>query len=238
MSASRCARRAQFSGPTGSSPGANKLVVLSDNNSWGATSDTNSGNDIGTWAGVKTKGFVYAVGDVPLTDSTVFNVPADPGDGSFCTTMSGDEAVDGIPWSPRFTALAMEPGSVLDLDGGTMTVETATGAGTVTNGTLVVTRALVVDPSVFEPGGGIVLDDDLVLGEGAKVVFPTADVHRRQRYGLYTLAAATGSISGFAGTSMLDVGDQQASGWAVRLSADGKTLSLERVWEGSLLLLQ
>ncbi len=219
-------------------PGANRLVVLSDNCAWGATADTNSGNNIGTWAGVNYKGFAYAEGDVSLAECRDFIVPTDPGDGSFCTTMSGDEAVDGIPWSPRFTALAMEPGSVLDLDGGTLTVETATGAGTVTNGTLVVTRALVVDPSVFEPGGGIVLHGDLVLGEGAKVVFPTADAHRRQPFGLYTLAAAMGSVSGFAGTSMLDVGEQQSSGWAVRLSADGKTLSLERVWEGSLLLLQ
>ena len=219
-------------------PGANRLIVLSDNCSWGATSDTNSGNDIGTWAGVKTKGFAYAVGDVPLTECSDFSIPTDPGDGSFCTTKCGDSAVDGIAWSPAFQNLALEPGSILDLDGGTLTVETATGAGTVTNGTLVVTRALLVDPGVFEPGGGIVLHGDLVLGEGAKVVFPTADAHRRQPFGLYTLAIATGSVSGFAGTSMLDVGGQQSSGWAVRLSADGKTLSLERIWEGSLLLLQ
>ena len=213
-------------------PGANKLVILSDNNSWGATSDTNSGNDIGTWAGVKTKGFVYAVGDVPLTDSTVFNVPADPGDGSFCTTKSGDSALDGTSWSPVFQNLAMEEGSSLDLDAlGSLSVETAKGVGSIANGDLAVTRALVVDPAIFENNGGLAVDGDLAFGSGAKITFPNANDYRDNPVGLYTLATATGSITGFD-PSMIDLGDQRPC-WTVHLSANGKTLQLELSPEGT-----
>ena len=215
-------------------PGANKLVVLSDNNSWGATSDTNSGNDIGTWAGVKTKGFVYAVGDVPLDNCSDFTAPADPGDGSLFTTKSGDSAIDGIAWSPVFRNLAMEEGSTLDLDAlGSLSVETAKGVGSVANGDLAVTQALVADPVIFESNGGLAVDGDLAFGAGAKITFPDANDHRDNAVGFYTLATATGAITGFDPT-MLDLGDQRAC-WAVHLSADNKTLTLELFPEATVL---
>ena len=204
-------------------PGPNRVVVVAPSCTWGATKD----NATGTWEGQAYKGFVYYPGDHELDDQTSYLYPDDPGDGSFCTTMSGDETIDGVQWSPRFKALAMEPGSILDLDGGKLTVETATGSGLVTNGTLTVTGALVVNPDVLVGGGGLTVDGDLVFGSGAKISFPGADDYRHER-GQYTLATATGTITGFTGPSMLDLGGQ-TSDWAVRLSADGKTLMLERI---------
>ncbi len=145
--------------------------------------------------------------------------------------------MDGVAWSPSFKNLAMEPGSILDLDGGKQTVETATGAGTVANGSLTVTQALVVDPGVFLPSGGITEEGDLTFGAGAKITFPNADDYRRTPFGQYTLATATGTISGFTGASMLDLGDQHRD-WTVRLSADGKTISIERIPRGTILYAQ
>ena len=217
-------------------PGANKLVVLSDNCSWGATSDT--GNDIGTWAGVKTKGFVYAVGDVPLDNCSDFIVPTDPGDGSLFTTKSGDPAIDGIAWSPTFQNLAMEAGSTLDLDAlGGLTVETAKGVGSVANGDLEVTQAWKVDPAIFTNNGGIAVDGDLVFGPGAKISFPDADDYRNVHVGAYTLATTTGTVSGFTGKTMLDLGGRRGR-WTVSLTADQKTLKLQRLPDGTAIFVQ
>ncbi len=211
-------------------PGPNKVVVVAPSCTWGATKD----NATGTWSGQAYKGFVYYPGDHELDDQENYLYPDDPGDGSFCTTMSGDEALDGVQWTPRFKALAMEPGSVLDLDGGKLSVETATGAGTVTNGNLTVTQALEVDSGVFLPSGGITVEGDLAFGAGAKITFANADDFRRTPLGnQYTLATVTGNISGFVGASMLDLGNQRPD-WAVRLSADGKSILLQRIPKGTI----
>ena len=207
-------------------PGANRLVVLSDNCSWGATADTNSGNDIGTWTGVNYKGFAYAEGDVSLAECSDFSVPTDPGDGSFCTTKCGDEALDGIAWAPSFQNLAMEADSTLCLDGA-LSVETAKGAGLVTNGTLTVTRALDVDPTIFERNGGIAVDGDLVFGSGAKVSFADSDNYSKEAAVAYTLATATGAITGFD-SSMLELGGKRRC-WKVQLINGGKELVLELI---------
>ena len=158
-------------------PGANKLVVLSDNNTWGATSDTNSGNDIGTWAGVKTKGFVYAVGDVPLTECSDFSVPADPGDGSLFTTKSGDDALDGISWGATFTALSMAPDSLLDLGGRDYTFAGFENAGTVvSNGNATVTTTWTIDCSkvAFDDWESSTFTGTLTIGDNAEIVLENA----------------------------------------------------------------
>ena len=110
--------------------------------------------------------------------------------------VSGDETLDGISWRPHFKALAMESGSVLDLDGDDMSVETATGAGTVTNGSLTVTQSLQVSPSVFEDGG-IAVEGNLILGAGATISFANSDDFRKRSAGSFTLATASEGIEGF-----------------------------------------
>ena len=206
-------------------PGANRIVFLSDNNNYGATWDPNN-ETIGLWAGVNYLGFAYAVGDVPVTDPADFHVPTDPGDGSFCTTKCGDETLDGIAWAPSFQNLAMEADSTLCLDGA-LSVETAKGAGLVTNGTLTVTRALDVDPTIFERNGGIAVDGDLVFGSGAKVSFADSDNYSKEAAGAYTLATATGTITGFD-SSMLELGGKRRC-WKVQLINGGKELVLELI---------
>ncbi|MBQ6245736.1 MAG: hypothetical protein IJK04_02635, partial [Kiritimatiellae bacterium] len=134
---------------------------------------------------------------------------------------------------PDFAALAMESGSVLDLDNEGLAVGTATGSGTVTNGHLTVTQALVVSPGVFEDVG-IAVDGNLVLGAGAKISFPNSDSLRKRDAGSFTLATASGTISGFTGPSMLEI-DGSHKCWKANLSADGKTLSLEQVPEATVL---
>ena len=108
--------------------------------------------------------------------------------------MSGDETLDGVHWRPHFKALVMEAGSVLDLDGDAMSVETATGAGTVTNGSLTVTQALQVSPSVFAPNGGLSVDGKLFLGAGATISFANSDDFRKRSAGSFTLATASEGI--------------------------------------------
>lgn len=142
-------------------------------------------------------------------------------------------AYGGAYQRPDFAALAMESGSVLDLDGDGLAVGTATGSGTVTNGHLTVTQALVVSPGVFEDGG-IAVDGNLVLGAGAKISFPNSDSLRKRDAGSFTLATASGMISGFTGPSMLEI-DGSHKCWRANLSADGKTLSLEQVPEATVL---
>lgn len=142
-------------------------------------------------------------------------------------------AYGGTYQRPDFAALAMESGSVLDLDGDGLAVGTATGSGTVTNGHLTVTQALVVSPGVFEDGG-IAVDGNLVLGAGAKISFPNSDSLRKRDAGSFTLATASGMISGFTGPSMLEI-DGSHKCWKANLSADGKTLSLEQVPEATVL---
>ena len=213
-------------------PGPNRLVVVAPGCGWGATGD----NGTGTWAGINYKGFVYCRGDHILDDQESYRFPDDPGDGTFCTTMSGDSTKDGVSWSPVFRNLAMEPGSVLDLDGGSLSVETATGSGSVANGTLTVTGELAVDASVLAGGGGIAVDGDLVFGAGAKVTFPDADSYNGSSFAEFTLATATGAIRGFT-PSMLDLGDQRSS-WGAGLSDGGRTLKLRRIPKQTFLMLQ
>ncbi len=158
-------------------PGANRLVVLSDNCSWGATSDTNSGNDLGTWAGVKTKGFAYAAGDVPLTECSDFSIPTDPGDGSFCTTKCGDDALDGISWGATFTALSMAPDSLLDLGGRDYTFAEFENAGTVvSNGNATVTTTWTIDCSkvAFDDWESSTFTGTLTIGDNAEIVLENA----------------------------------------------------------------
>ena len=212
-------------------PGPNRLVVVSPGCGWGATGD----NGTGTWAGINYKGFVYCRGDHILDDQESYHFPDDPGNGTFCTTKSGDSALDGIAWSPVFRNLAMEEGSTLDLDAlGSLSVETAKGVGSVANGDLAVTQALVVDPAIFENNGGLAVDGDLAFGAGAKITFPDSDIYRENPAGFYTLATATGAITGFIGDSMLELGGTRRC-WKTRLSQDGRTLSLELVPEGTLI---
>ncbi|MBP5544902.1 MAG: hypothetical protein ILM98_12560 [Kiritimatiellae bacterium] len=157
-------------------PGANRLIVLSDNCSWGATSDTRE-SDIGTWAGVNNKGFVYAVGDVPLTDSTLFHAPTDPGDGSFCTTKCGDDALDGISWGATFTALSMAPDSLLDLGGRDYTFAEFENAGTVvSNGNATVTSSWTIDCSqvAFDDWAPSTFTGTLTIGDNAEIVLENA----------------------------------------------------------------
>ena len=208
-------------------PGANSLVILAYECDAGAT----GGGNNAAWASVQ--GFVYAIGDVPITDADKFVSfsATDPGDGTLCTTMSGDEALDGVQWRPHFKALAMEAGSVLDLDGDVMSVERATGSGIVTNGSLTVTQSLQASPSVFAPNGGLSVDGKLVLGAGATISFANSDDFRKRAAGLYPLATASEGIEGFTGPSMLQI-DGSHRCWKANLSADGKTLSLELVSEG------
>ena len=217
-------------------PGANSLVLLADACPIAGTSDKRSGSDIGLWEGVADKGFAYAVGDIPVDDPANFVWLQDPGDGTLCTTMSGDETLDGVQWRPHFGTLAMEAGSVLDLDGDAMSVERAAGSGTVTNGNLTVTQALLVSPSVFADGG-IAVDGKLVLGAGATISFANSDDFRKRAAGSFTLATASAGIEGFTGPSMLQI-DGSHRCWRTSLSADGKTLSLELVAEGFVLLVR
>lgn len=142
-------------------------------------------------------------------------------------------AYDGAYQRPDFAALAMESGSVLDLDNEGLAVGTATGSGAVTNGHLTVTQALVVSPGVFEDGG-IAVDGNLVLGAGAKISFPNSDSLRKRDAGSFTLATASGTISGFTGSSMLEI-DGSHKCWKANLSADGKTLMLELAPEATVL---
>ena len=142
-------------------------------------------------------------------------------------------AYGGIYQRPDFAALAKESGSVLDLDGDGLAVGTATGSGTVTNGHLTVTQALVVSPGVFEDVG-IAVDGNLVLGAGAKISFPNSDSLRKHDAGSFTLATASGMISGFTGPSMLEI-DGSHKCWKANLSADGKTLMLELAPEATVL---
>ena len=216
-------------------PGPNSLVLLSYDSIEQATT---GGSNLGLWSGV-TKGFAYAVGDVPKTDPADFVLfsTTDPGNGALCTTMSGDEALDGVQWRPHFGTLAMEAGSVLDLDGDAMSVETATGSGIVTNGGLTVTQSLQVSPSVFAPNGGLSVDGKLVLGAGATISFANSDDFRKRAAGSFTLATASAGIEGFTGPSMLQI-DGSHRCWRTSLSADGKTLSLELVAEGFVLLVR
>jgi hypothetical protein len=66
-----------------------------------------------------------------------------------------------------------------------------------------------------------------VFDNGAKISFPDSDSYRDNPAGFYTLATATGSITGFD-PSMLELGGARQC-WNVSLSGDGKTLSLELV---------
>ena len=213
-------------------PGPNRVVVVAPSCGWAATADGASG----TWAGINYKGFVYYPGEHELDDQASYLFPDDPGDGSFCTTMSGDESIDGVQWSPHFKSLTMEQGSVLDLDGGTLSVETATGSGTVVNGSLAIAETLAVDAGVLAGDGGIEVNGNLSFGAGAKISFPDADAYYGATSEEFTLATATGTISGFK-PSMLDLGNQHSS-WGVGLSANGKAILLRRIPVQTVLMLQ
>ena len=162
------------------------------------------------------------------SSSSDYDYFSDPGDGSSVVYMCGDDEADGYSWHGTFQNLAMEAGSTLNVDG-SLSVETAKGAGSVDNGDLTVTQALVVDPTVFANNGGIAVDGDLVFGNGAKISFPDSDSYRENPAGFYTLATATGSITGFD-PSMLELGGTRRC-WNVSLSQDGRALSLELVPE-------
>ncbi len=171
-------------------------------------------------------------------NSSDYGYISDPGDGSSVVYMCGDDEADGYSWHGTFLHLAMETGSTLDLDAlGNLSVETAKGAGTVDNGDLTVTQAWKVDPTIFTNNGGIAVDGDLVFGPGAKISFPEADDYRNVHVGAYTLATATGTVSGFTGKTMLDKGGQRGR-WAVSLTADQKTLQLQRLPDGTVILVQ
>ena len=213
-------------------PGPNRVVVVAPSCGWAATADGASG----TWAGINYKGFVYYPGEHELDDQASYLFPDDPGDGSFCTTMSGDESIDGVQWSPHFKSLTMEQGSVLDLDGGTLSIETATGSGTVVNGSLAIAETLAVDAGVLAGDGGILVNGNLSFGAGAKISFPDADAYYGATTEDFTLATVTGTVSGFT-PSMLDLGNQHSS-WGVGLSANGKAILLRRIPVQTVLMLQ
>lgn len=155
---------------------------------------------------------------------------SDSGDGSSVVYMCGDDEADGYSWHGTFQNLTMEAGSTLNVDG-SLSVETAKGAGVVDNGDLTVTQALVVDPTIFANNGGIAVDGNLVFGTGAKITFPNSDSYHQESAGFYTLATATGAITGFD-PSMLELGGTRQC-WNVSLSGDGKTLQLELSPEGT-----
>ena len=157
-------------------PGANRIVFLSDNNNYGATWDPNN-ETIGLWAGVNYLGFAYAVGDVPITDPAGFHVPTDPGDGSFCTTKCGDDALDGISWGATFTALSMAPDSLLDLGGRDYTFAGFENAGTVvSNGNATVTSSWTIDCSqvAFDDWAPSTFTGTLTIADNAEIVLENA----------------------------------------------------------------
>ncbi len=154
-------------------PGPNRVVVVAPSCTWGATKD----NATGTWEGQAYKGFVYYPGDHELDDQENYRYPDDPGDGSFCTTKCGDDALDGISWGATFTALSMAPDSLLDLGGRDYTFAEFENAGTVvSNGNATVTTTWTIDCSkvAFDDWESSTFTGTLTIGDNAEIVLENA----------------------------------------------------------------
>ncbi len=157
--------------------------------------------------------------------------------GSTDSTIDGGYAVEGgalkLGVVPGVAVpVRVESGATLNLNNkGALTASTFEGAGSVINGDVTVTGVVRAKCAEIFAGGAAAFSGDLTLAEGA--VFEIMDAENLANYkdaGRAVALTAGGAISrqpalSFATTAGTAwTGD--ASMWGLRLSADGKTLSL------------